>query len=298
MHTRRTLQMLMFVSPLAACAGVGLAGDEPKPSTPAPATTGPAGSDAKAAPDADKDRERTLLDIAQRYGTFRLASPTPAWAIASCRVVTPGEITGVPSRSDDQRTHGSKIYKLWVSDFDAYMRLSGLDPRNDKPPVIEPAAGAKLSIIAPIGLTLVKETFESIEVPKTEEPKPNPYRRDLVVDGDHAFRQGAPAELFIMTKLDPKTPDTDIGWIYAVVSTDRKTVLRSGRIESCMGCHAQTTRDRLYGPERTWPKDKDGKTMLPIVRPVSTKNHTAPLPAEVKKDEPGTPTPPAPAAKP
>ena len=237
-----------------------------------------------------------LLDIAQQYGTFRLASPTPAWAIASCRVVTPGEFTGVPSRSDDQRTHGSKIYKLWVSDFDAYMRLSGLDPLGDKPPVIEPAAGAKLSIIAPIGLTLVKETFESVEVPKTEEPKPNRYRRDLVVDGDRAFRQGAPAELFIMTKLDPKTPNTDIGWIYAVVSTDRKTVLRSGRIESCMGCHEQTTRDRLYGPESTWPKDKDGKAMLPIVRVPSTNNNPADKPDKGAKDVPGKPTPNAPSS--
>ncbi len=243
----------------------------------------------------DNGRDRTLLDIAQRYGTFRLASPTPAWAIASCRVVAPGEISGVPSRSDDQRTHGNKIYKLWVSDFDAYMRLSGLDPRGDKPPVVEPAADAKPSIIAPIGLTLVKETFESIEVPKAEEPKPNPYRRDLVVDGDRAFRQGAPAELFIMTKLDPKTPDTDIGWIYAVISTDRKTVLRSGRIESCMRCHEQTTRDRLYGPESTWPKDKEGNAMLPIVRPAGTKpiEQAPAAPTTAPPGKKATPTSPA-----
>jgi hypothetical protein len=215
--------------------------------------------------------EQTLLSIAQRYPQFRLASPEPAWAIASCRLVSPGEMTGVPSRSDDQRTHGSKIYKLWVSDFDAYKRLSRVEPRDKNAPLPDPAVIEKPIVSAPVGLTLVKETFESVEVPRTEEPKPNPYRRDLVVDGDRAFRQGAPAELFIMTKLDPKTPDTDNGWVYAVVSTDCKSVLRSGRIESCMNCHEQTTRDRLYGPEDSWPKDKDGKAMLPIVRPASAK---------------------------
>lgn len=253
----------LFGVPLAGIFALGMgpavATDDPKP-----AATPPCVDQTQPASDSPIAREKAILDIAGRYSGFHLASPWPAWTIAMCRVVTPDEITGVPSRSDDQRTHGDKLYKLWVSDYDAYMRLCGFDAKRYSAQPLDKTA--KPLTTSPIGQTLVKETFAAVKVPASEEPKPNPYRRDLIVDGDKAFRQGAPAELFIMTKVDPKTPDTDNGWIYAVVSTDRKTVLRSGRIESCMHCHEQTTRDRLYGPEETWPKDKDGKAMLPIVR--------------------------------
>jgi hypothetical protein len=265
MHSTHRLIGFTFLGMCALGTASAVAADDPKPNPAGPpAAPAGAGSD-KPAPGGPTEREKAILDVAGRYTTFRMATPWPMWALASCRALDPTEISGVPSRSDDQRTHGEKLYKLWVSDHDAYLRVSGMEPRGDK----HPAADAKVApamASSPVGQTLVKETFQSIAVPKSEEPKPNPYRRDLVVDGDRAFRQGAPAELFIMTKLDPKTPDTDNGWVYAVVSTDRKSVLRSGRLASCMRCHEQTTRDRLYGPEDSWPKDKDGKAMLPIVK--------------------------------
>lgn len=264
MNSRNTVTALPFVGLLTLGTGPAPAQDDPKPAAaaqpqiPAPGTQPTHKSGDQTA------REFVILDIARQYSQYHLASPWPAWTIASCRVVMPGEVPGVPSRSDDQRTHGDKIYKLWVSNNDSYWRLCGFNPKRHSMDTLEKSAQPLTA--SPNGQTLVKETFASIPVPASEEPKPNPYRHDLIVDGDKAFRQGAPAELFIMTKVDPKTPDTDNGWIYAVVSTDRKTVLRSGRIESCMHCHEQTMRDRLYGPEETWPKDKEGKAMLPIAR--------------------------------
>lgn len=274
MNSRITLFGLPVAGLLALAMGPARAGDDPKPGAAAQQGTPPPNAQPTSKPDSPFAREYVILDIAGRYGGFHLASPWPEWTIASCRAVLPGEVTGVPSRSDDQRTHGDKLYKLWVSDNDAYMRLCNFNAKRHSSEPLDKTT--KPLTTSPIGQTLVKETFAAIKVPASEEPKPNPYRRDLIVDGDKAFRQGAPAELFIMTKVDPKTPDTDNGWIYAVVSTDRKTVLRSGRIESCMACHEQTTRDRLYGPEETWPKGKDGKAMLPIVRPATPESQAKP----------------------
>lgn len=50
-----------------------------------------------------------------------------------------------------------------------------------------------------------------------------------------------------MMKLDPKTPGTDDGWVYATLAADGRTVTAAGRIESCMKCHRETKTDRLFG---------------------------------------------------
>ena len=50
------------------------------------------------------------------------------------------------------------------------------------------------------------------------------------------FRATEPAGLFIMFKLDPATPETDEGWVYATVSTAGQ-VTSAGRVATCMGCH-------------------------------------------------------------
>jgi hypothetical protein len=50
-----------------------------------------------------------------------------------------------------------------------------------------------------------------------------------------------------MFRLDPSTPDTDAGWVYATVTPDGQ-VTSAGRVASCMGCHeTSATHERLFG---------------------------------------------------
>lgn len=77
-------------------------------------------------------------------------------------------------------------------------------------------------------------------------------------DGDHfypyakgpdggVFRASEPAGLYIMFKLDPSTPETDEGWVYATITPDGQ-VTAAGRVASCMGCHeTSATHERLFG---------------------------------------------------
>jgi hypothetical protein len=55
------------------------------------------------------------------------------------------------------------------------------------------------------------------------------------------------AELFIMYKLDPETPDTDEGWVYGTVTGDGAALISGGRLASCMSCHLEAPHDRLFG---------------------------------------------------
>jgi hypothetical protein len=65
--------------------------------------------------------------------------------------------------------------------------------------------------------------------------------------GDKVFKAARQADLFIMLKLDPRTPDTDDGWVYATATPDGKKITSMGKIESCMKCHRQAKSDRLFG---------------------------------------------------
>jgi hypothetical protein len=70
-----------------------------------------------------------------------------------------------------------------------------------------------------------------------------PYARK---DG-RLYHAGKKVSLFIMFKLDPRTPGTDEGWVYGTVTADGKEVTSAGRVESCMGCHRNAPHDRLFG---------------------------------------------------
>ena len=60
------------------------------------------------------------------------------------------------------------------------------------------------------------------------------------------YRAAAPAGLFIMFKVEPATSDTDLGWVYATVTTAGQ-VTSAGRVASCMGCHEVADHERLFG---------------------------------------------------
>ncbi|MCW5823891.1 MAG: cytochrome P460 family protein [Cyanobacteria bacterium TGS_CYA1] len=78
-----------------------------------------------------------------------------------------------------------------------------------------------------VGQTIVKEAW----IPDDSQP-PKPEKQ---------------SSIFIMTKMDPLTKNTDNGWIYGTVTPDGKTVTSAGRVETCMKCHLETKNDRLFG---------------------------------------------------
>lgn len=106
---------------------------------------------------------------------------------------------------------------------------------------------------APIGLVVVKEAWQPIAIPEPAAISPSIFRGScdsppyVMIDREQ-YRAGDPAGLYVMEKLDPKTPGTDAGWIYGVVSP-QGTVLSAGNVESCAGCHATARHDRLFSPE-------------------------------------------------
>ena len=74
-----------------------------------------------------------------------------------------------------------------------------------------------------------------------------------VWNGDRVFKATKQADLFIMLKLDSKTPETDEGWVYATTTPDGQRVTAAGRIESCMNCHTinGTAATGRFGPDLT-----------------------------------------------
>ncbi|MDF1667843.1 MAG: cytochrome P460 family protein [Planctomycetota bacterium] len=77
----------------------------------------------------------------------------------------------------------------------------------------------------------------------------SPIEAPAVKDGKR-FAPGKQKDLFIMLKVDPKTPGTDQGWIYGTVTPDGKTVTSAGRVQSCMKCHVKI-KDRLFGQSKS-----------------------------------------------
>lgn len=133
------------------------------------------------------------------------------------------------SKSRDKGTHGRKLYFLYVKEALPYYSVA----ENDQP----------------IGQALVKESFEAIPITLEEKSALDKTDASQTVskDGEH-WRLGPPRDLFVMYKLDPATPNTDEGWVYGTSSLDLE-VSSAGRVASCMECHIDATRDRMFGKQ-------------------------------------------------
>ena len=199
-------------------------------------TTGSAGS--AGAMDAGPDTAPTafdqqVLDIAAEYTAWGRVDDELRWAPFLCRAPSPG--IARPSQSDDESTHGRKVYSVFAKNHAAYP-----DGPQD-------------------GQAVVKQSWipELVADADAAVP-PNRYVTDAGTEADHfyPYAKGAdggiyqatrPAGLFIMFKVDPATPDTDEGWVYATVSP-AGDVTAAGRVASCMGCHeTSATHERLFG---------------------------------------------------
>jgi hypothetical protein len=174
--------------------------------------------------------EAEALAIAGEYQSWGRVDDELRWAPGLCRQPLPG--VARPSQSNDSATHGQKLYSVFVRNHAAYPT----GPQTDQ--------------------AVVKESWVPELVTGADAGfDPGSYRASADA-GDHfyayakadggVYRASAPAGLFIMFKVDPTTPETDEGWVYATVSTAGK-VTSAGRVASCMGCHEVAQYERLFG---------------------------------------------------
>ncbi len=196
-----------------------------------------------------------LLKIAAEYKTWGRVDDETRWAPWLCRAPMPSRVRF--SESEDEDSHGQKLYYLFARDRDAYMQVAGNEPA--------------------VGQVVVKESWHPVESTRElsgrlwEDAEADPVAdppATKVVDarepGIHGFTSGGSyypwaskgdklyhadrlAELFIMYKTDVATPGTDNGWVYGTVTADGKTVTLAGRVMSCMACHQDAPHDRLFG---------------------------------------------------
>ncbi len=170
------------------------------------------------------------LAIANEYVAWGRVDDELRWAPFLCRQPLPG--IARPSGSNDQTTHGQKLYSVFVKNHDAYPN----GPHTGQA-VVKQSWTAELVSGSDAG-------FDPGSVRPQADAADHfyPYAEK---DGG-VYRAGAPAGLFIMFKLDSTTPETDQGWVYATVSTVGQ-VTSAGRVASCMGCHENATHERLFG---------------------------------------------------
>jgi hypothetical protein len=127
----------------------------------------------------------------------------------------------------DLPLHGRKIYALYAKD-ELSFRLA---PTNEQP----------------VGQVVVKEAWAPKEVNVGGKPTGD---RDMVHYQGKAFVRGESRGLFLLFKVDPATPGTDNGWVYATTAADRTTITACGLLPTCADCHNRGGKDRLFGPIR------------------------------------------------
>lgn len=193
----------------------------------------------KAPPTDDKPFRADLLKVAADYKSWGRVDDEMRLVTGTLPVANPGR--AYVSVSKDESTHGKKLYSLLTKQRADYLKL-------DKEKSV------------PVGFAIVKQSWlpEEITDPKqipakgidrtkvihTNGPKTPPKDDVFATFGDHfypyavkdgkCFKATKQADLFIMLKLDPKTPNTDDGWVYGTVTPDGRTVMAAGKIDSCI----------------------------------------------------------------
>lgn len=199
--------------------------------------------------------EKELLDAAANYMSWGRIDDESRWAPESCNSFGAAGY-GQPRFSDssEAESHGQKLYSLFARDRRKYLSAT---------PVTSSS----------VGQVIVKQSWIPEQVSDSHEPgtvdsidhkkiietrlssatkgEPSDEHKDRFYpyarkDGK-VFKAAKQADLFIMLKLDPATPNTDAGWVYGTVTPDSKTVTSSGKVESCMKCHVEAHGDRLFG---------------------------------------------------
>lgn len=204
--------------------------------------------------------EPQLQAIAKMYLNYGRVDDETRWAPYLCRQPMPSQVRY--SESDDESTHGRKLYFLYARHRSAYLNFHNEDQ--------------------PVGQVLVKESWIPKQLQREEEielfkdpvirfesakDKESAYEENSIESDSAAveFALGSGSanpvahrngkrwlaserrELFIMYKAKPDTEGTDDGWVYGTVSHDGKNVTSSGRVTSCIDCQRDANRDRMFG---------------------------------------------------
>lgn len=233
-------------------------------------------------PNAGSDEwKQRLLEIARTYQSYGRVEKQYRWSPVDCMMPTPKPPSLHVSRSDDEATHGQKLYTVFARkvQWDDMHHLTGFPRRPTYlPPYLKDRIG-KERAPSEVGQVVVKEAWEPVKVKESDrradprstfdrnDPRlkilnktrnPGEEWHDTIYDhgdalipyaeknGQH-YQAGERHGLFIMLKVAPKTPGTDQGWVYATVAKDLKTVTAVGTIASCMKCHQEAKHDRLFG---------------------------------------------------
>jgi hypothetical protein len=214
----------------------------------------------EAKPVNDRKFHERLLTIARIYPTYGRVDDEARWGPLLCRrPALPGRAHA--SQSEDESTHGRKLYSLFARDRQAYVQP-------DRPTTVPSDVVQQVIVKESWVPEEMKErpadlgrnplgTGRATKLGKTDVPKElasvRPVERsedyfDPYVEKDgKLFKASKKADLFIMFRLaDPKTDGTDEGWVYGTVTPDGKTVTSAGRVASCMKCH-ETKKSRLFG---------------------------------------------------
>jgi hypothetical protein len=161
------------------------------------------------------------------YFDYPRVDDKPHWAPGPCantKLVEDAPHIRLSSAAPNS-LHGEKLYYLYVKNHESYLK---------------PADSS-----APIGQVIVKQAYLAYEIKKPDEVKPS--NTAVVERSGRKYTTGEPLALFIMMKLDEKTPNTDHGWIYGITDFNGD-VKSAGVIEACASCHAHAAHDRLFGP--------------------------------------------------
>ncbi len=181
-----------------------------------------------------------LKTLAGSYRSLDRVDTRARFAPAMCRAVGAGPRVPM-STSEDEATHGRKLYALWSLDVAAYGAVTGLTfrPRDEAKTKATPG-------VEGCSLVMVKEACAPVELTADEKDVVGADGlRPAVRDGKR-FRPGAATGLFVMFRLDPTTPATDDGWVYGTLDP-KGEVTEVGRIASCMKCHVEAKGGRLFG---------------------------------------------------
>lgn len=183
-----------------------------------------------------------LLKVAAEYQEYGLINPLANIAPELCRAASSPTVPVSLSASDDQESHGKKLYYLFA--------------KRDGDYSLGDATAASA-----VGQVLVKESWTAKEVAENDDAAFEPRKhssghevRATVLDGEVIVTTDKRRELFVMLRLEEDTPGTDNGWVYGTITADGKKVTSAGVVESCARCHRESP-ERLLGlPKADSPK--------------------------------------------
>jgi hypothetical protein len=164
--------------------------------------------------------------IAAEYQQWGRVDDELRWAPFLCRLPSPG--IAWFSKSEDATTHGQKLYSVFAKHRTAY-----------------PAGPHTDQVIVKQSWTAERAEGVTFDPTSARQPTADHFYPYAQKDGT-VYRAATPAGLYIMFKVDPATPDTDAGWVYATLSPANQ-VTASGRIASCIRCHERAEHERLFG---------------------------------------------------